>query len=76
MLSKMKAFTKAMLPKERLGFLKISRSSGKRGEGRGVMASGFLTEVSEMILLSNEDLQHINNMRTINGKWGYIFPMT
>ena len=42
----------------------------------GVMASGFLTEVSGMILLCNEDLQHINNMRTIKGKCYKIVPMT
>ena len=49
-------------------FLKDQQVIRKKGEGRGVMASGFLTEVLGMILLCNEDLQHINNMRTIKGK--------
>ena len=55
-------------------FLKDQQVIRKKGEGRGVMASGFLTEVSGMILLCNEDLQHINN--TIKGKWCKIVPMT
>lgn len=44
----------------------------KKGEGKGIMASGFLTEVSGMLQLSAEELNDINCMRAAKGKHIFV----
>lgn len=58
---------KSYSSQKRAWFLEGQRVIRKKGEGRGVMASGFLTEAAGMLKLSESDVEVINAKRATRG---------